>query len=120
MAWSADPAGEYREFYRADVPAGQNHWHTNADVEVKLDAPARSVYLRYVGDPGVNNLRIYAHAVEEKSSAPSPVTITHAWREKGELKKKSATLEKPGSYEVTTEDEPVDESIELSIPGGAR
>ena len=120
MAWSADPAGEFREFYRADVPAGQNHWHTNADVEVKLDSPTKTVHLRYVGDPGVNNLRIYAHAVEEKASAPSPVTITHAWREKGGLKKKSVTLEKPGAYEVMTEDEPVDESIELSIPGGAR
>ena len=120
MAWAADQAADFKEFYKAEVPAGQNHWHYNADVEVRLDNPARTVYLRYVGDPGVNNVRIYAHCVEEKKVAPTPVTITHAWREKGELKKKTVSLEKPGPYEVTADDEPVDEYVELSVPNASR
>jgi hypothetical protein len=120
MAWAPEEPSGFKEFYRADVPAGQNHWHTNADVEVKLDNPAKTVYIQYVGDPGVNNLRIYAHCVEEKAPAPSPVTITHAWWEKGELKKNTVTLEKPGPYEVATDDDPVDEYVELAIPSSTR
>ncbi|MBI3854908.1 MAG: hypothetical protein HY293_04375 [Planctomycetes bacterium] len=106
---------DFKEFYRAEVPAGQNHWHYNADVEVKLEAPAKTVFLKYVGDPGVNNLRIFAHGVEEAPPAASPVRITHAWKEKGLLKTKTVVLEKPGPYEITTEDDPADESVEISV-----
>jgi hypothetical protein len=120
MAWSAEASGPFKEFYRADVPAGQSHWHYNADVEVKLDAPIETVFIRYTGDPGVNNLRIFAHCLEDTPSTKSPVTITHAWRENGELKTKVLSLDRPGPYEVTAEDDPVDESVELSIPSGAR
>ena len=116
MAWAADEPKDFKEFYRAEVPAGQSHWHYNADVEVKLDAPAKTVYLRYVGDPGVNNLRIFAHCVEDAAPAPSPVRITHAWKEKGVLKTKVVNLEKPGPYEVTTDDDPIDDSIEIAVP----
>jgi hypothetical protein len=118
MAWAADEPRDFKEFYRADVPAGQSHWHYNADVEVKLDAPAKVVYVRYVGDPGVNNVRLFAHCVEEAPQMPSPVRITHAWREKGELKTKTVRLERPGAYEVTTDEDPVDESVEIAVPGG--
>jgi hypothetical protein len=120
MAWAANEPRDFKEFYRADVPAGNAHWHYNADVEVKLDAPAPTIYLRYVGDPGVNNLRIYAHCVEERPPAAAPVTITHAWKERGELRKKSVTLEKPGPYEVACDDDPEDERIELSIPSSRK
>jgi hypothetical protein len=116
MAWAAEDPKDFKEFYRAEVPAGQSHWHYNADVEVKLDAPAKTVYLRYVGDPGVNNLRIFAHCVEDVPPSVSPVRITHAWREQGVLKTQVVTLEKPGPYEVTTDDDPVDVSIEIAVP----
>jgi hypothetical protein len=120
MAWSAQESGGFREFYRAAVPAGQSHWHYNADVEVKLDSPLKTVFIRYTGDPGVNNLRIFAHCVADTPPMRSPVTITHAWREKGELKTRAVTLRKPGPYAVTVEGDPVDEYVELSIPSGAR
>ena len=111
---------EWKEFYKAEVPAGNAHWHYNADVEVKAEVPSPVVYVRYVGDPAVNNLRIFAHCVEERVPAASPVRITHAWKEKGELKTRSVTIERPGPYEVVAEDDPEDEWIELSIPTGAR
>ena len=120
MARSAQESGGFREFYRADVPAGQSHWHYNADVEVKLDTPLKTVFIRYTGDPGVNNLRIFAHCVEDTPSSRSPVRITHAWRERGELKTRTVTLQKPGPYEVTAESDPVDEYVELSVPRGVR
>lgn len=120
MAWAADEPENFREFYVAQVPAGQNHWHYNADVEVKLDAPARTVFLKYVGDPGVNNLRIFAHCVEEAPQRPSPVQITHAWKENGEPKSQKVSLERPGPYEITTQADPVDESVEIAVPSSRR
>jgi hypothetical protein len=116
MAWSTDRAGAYTEFYRAAVPAGQSHWHYNADVEVKLPAPAKTVFIRYTGDPGVNNLRIYAHCLADAPRPRSPVVITHAWREGSQLKTKTVRLEQPGPYEITAEDDPVDEYIEMTVP----
>jgi hypothetical protein len=116
MAWSMDREGPFTEFYRADVPAGQSHWHYNADVEVKLSAPAKTVFLRYTGDPGVNNLRIYAHCLADTPRRRSPVEITHAWREGTQRKTKTVRLEEPGSYEITAGDDPVDEYVELKIP----
>jgi hypothetical protein len=118
IAWAADEPRDFKEFYRAEVPAGQSHWHYNADVEVKLDRPAKDVYLRYVGDPGVNNLRIFAHCVEDAPRKSSPVRITHAWKEKGALKTTTVTLERPGPYEVVADEDPVDEFVEISVPGG--
>ncbi len=120
MEWAAEEPARFTEFYRADVPAGQNHWHYNADVEVKLDAPARTLFLRYVGDPGVNNLRIFAHCVEDAPRRGGPMKITHGWKEKGRPKTSTVTLERPGAYEVVTEDDPVDDFVELSIPSSRR
>jgi hypothetical protein len=116
MAWSGDRAGPFVEFYRASVPAGQSHWHYNADVEVRLPTPVKTVFIRYTGDPGVNNLRIYAHCLADAPTRRSPVVITHAWREGSRLKTKSIRLGGPGPYEITTEAEPIDEYVELAVP----
>jgi hypothetical protein len=107
---------DFKPIYRADVPAGQDHWHYNADREVKLDAPARTVYLRYVGDPAVNNLRIYAHCLDDRPRTGGPMVITHTWTEAGARKSKQVRLDKPGPYDVTADAEPVNESIELAVP----
>jgi hypothetical protein len=116
IAYAAGEPTDFRTLYTANVPEGQDHWHYNADREVKLDVPAHIVYLRYVGDPGVNNLRIYAHCIDDQPPAAAPVLITHAWTEKGASRSKQVRLDRPGSYEVTTTDEPADESIELVVP----
>jgi hypothetical protein len=120
MAYALERPQEFQDFYQAEIPADQSHWHYNADRIVKPDTLARTVYIRYTGDPGVNNLRIYAHSVDDKPSAESPVVITHVWTENGESKSKSVTLDRAGTYEVATQQEPINESIELSIPGGPR
>ena len=89
-------------------------------MEVKLDTPARTAYLKYVGNPGVNFFRIYAHCLRNKPCSSSSVSITHAWKEKGELRKKTVRLEGPGSYEVIAEEDPDDVYVEISVPSGTR
>ena len=83
---------------------------------MKLPVPTETVFIRYTGDPGVNNLRIYAHCLADAPARRSPVTITHAWREGSLRKTRTVHLDGPGPYEVTTEADPVDESVELAVP----
>jgi hypothetical protein len=117
MAYAVGEPREFKPFYKADIPAGQSHWHYNADVEVRLAEPAKDVFIEYVGDPGVNNLRIYAHCVEDRPRAATPVTVTHTWNENGRGRTKTVTLEADsGSYDIEAADEPEDVSIELSVP----
>jgi len=121
MAWAAGEPKDFKPFYKADIPAGQAHWHYNADVEVKLEKPVGRVYIEYVGNPGVNNLRIYAHCLEDRPRPATPVVITHCWTEKGAAKSKTVTVEKDeGSYEIVAEEDPVDVSIELSVPSSRK
>ena len=73
-----------------------------------------------LGDPGVNNLRIYAHCLDDRPQTPDPVIITHAWTEKGAAKSKTVTLEKPGQYEIVAAHDPVDVSIAISVPSSRK
>ena len=77
---------------------------------------AKVVYLRYEGDPGVNNLRIYAHCLDDRLSRLGPITITHAWTESGVPKTRTVTLDKPGSYEVIASTEPANEYLRMQVP----
>lgn len=115
MTYAVDQSDSYTFLYEAAVPIDQSHWHYNVDREVKLDKPAKVVYVRYEGDPGVNNLRIYAHCVDDRPKTRSPVTITHTWTENGKTKSATVRQDKPGRYEITCEAEPEDESIEFAI-----
>jgi len=118
MAYAVENPTDFKRFYKAEIPAGQAHWHYNADVEVKLAKPAKTVFIEYVGDPGVNNLRIYAHCLDDRPRPSTPVVITHKWTENGATRTKTVTLDKPSSYEITAADEPTDVSVEIAVPGG--
>ena len=120
IAYAVDHPGQFQEIYRAEVPPDTEHWHYNAYREVRLRRPAERVYVRYVGDPAVNNFRIYAHCVDDGRPSAMPVRITHTWLEDGDRKTKSVTLEQPGPYEIVTGAEPVDESIEIAVPSHQR
>ena len=113
-----EPAG-FREIYRAAVPTDTSHWHCNGHRELRLEKPVERLFIRYVGDPALNNFHIYAHCTDDARPSARPVTITHKWREPGGPKSRTVTLAEPGPYEITTDGEPVCESIELAVPSEA-
>jgi len=119
IAYAVERAENFEEIYRAEVPTDTEHWHYNAHREVKLDSPARRVFVRYVGDPAVNNFHVFAHCVDDGRPSSRPVTITHVWSEQGTEKSRSVTLQGPGTYEIVTEAEPVSPSIEIALPSDA-
>jgi len=110
----------FQEIYRAQVPTDTEHWHYNAAREIRLDQPVERLFIRYVGDPALNNFRIYAHCVEQRPRPSGPVRITHVWKENGSRRSKQITLTGPASYIVTTGAEPENERIEISVPSRRR
>ncbi len=120
MAYAVGAPQGFREIYRADVPTDTEHWHCNAHREVRLPEPAERVYVRYVGDPALNNFRVYAHLLDDGRRSSVPVKITHVWTEKGARRTKTVALEEPGPYSILAGSEPADESIEISVPSDVR
>ncbi len=119
IAYAVDQPTQFRKIYRAEVPTDQSHWHYNVDREVKLDRPARAVFIRYMGDPAANNIRLYAHCLDDPARASAPVRVTHRWTENGVAKTRQVHIESSGGYEIVTEIEPVDDSIEMAVPSRA-
>jgi lysophospholipase L1-like esterase len=119
IAYAVEEAKDFEEIYRAEIPTDQAHWHYNVDREVRLDEPATTVYVRYVGDPALNNIRIYAHCVDDDRPTGQPVVITHVWGEDGARKSSTVSLDKPSSYVIEAASDTVDESVELSVPSDA-
>ncbi len=115
MAYAVDQPTEFKEIYRADMPTDMGHWHYNAAKEVRLEKPAETLYVRYHGDPAVNQFKIHAHCVDKSPRSASPVVITHVWSENGVEKTKRVELETAGAYEIVTESEPVDLSVEIAV-----
>jgi hypothetical protein len=121
MAYAVGEPANFREIYRADVPVYHDHWHYNAAREVMLDEPAGTVYVRYVGDPAVNNLQIYAHCLDEGPRPDPPgIVVEHAWTEAGERKSRRIELDRPGEYEILAGADPMNESVEISVPSRRR
>ena len=96
--------------------ADMGHWHCNAAREVRLNEPADELFVRYFGDPAINNFKIYAHCVENRPKIAGPVVITHTWVENGTEKTKRVELEAPREYEIVAGADPVDGSIEIAVP----
>jgi len=116
IAYSLERARDFEEVYRSEILTDQSHWHYNVDREMRLQEPARTVYVRYVGDPAVNNIRIYAHCVDDHARGGDGVVITHFWTENGIRKSKTVRLNGPGAYVVVADSDPMDESVEISVP----
>ncbi len=109
---------DFVEIYRAAIPADQSHWHYNADREVMLAEPAGAIFVRYTGDPALNNIRIYAHCLDNHRRPAGRLAVTHAWRENGVIKTKQLDVEAGAAYVVEAGAEPDNEYLEMVCRGG--
>ncbi len=116
ISYAINVPQNFREIYRAEIPTDQRHWHYNLDRDVRLDQPVRTLYVRYLGDPAVNNIRIYAHCLDDLPRTDRPIVITHAWLENGLSRSKTISLRKPGTYDILTASDPSDQWLRISVP----
>ena len=102
-------------------PTPQSHWHYNIDREVKLDQPADTVYVRYDASPALNSYRLFAHCHDDVPTKPTSLRVVHTWTEAGRPREHSQTLE-PGAvrYQITAGADPMNVSLEMSVPSGGQ
>ncbi len=115
IAYALDSPSDFKEIYRADMATDMGHWHYNAAREVQLDKLVRKLFVRFVGKPAVNGFRIYAHCVEDNPRPASPVVVTHVWTDQSGRKTRTIELDGAGEYEIETDRNPVDESVEIAV-----
>ena len=135
IGYAVGSPADFKEIYASDMPTDMGHWHYNASREVRLDEPAdepftrandrerfltespsKTLYVRYFGDPALNNFKIYAHCVEDEARQASPVVVTHTWTENGVEKAERFTLDAADEYEIVAGADPIDKSIEIAVP----
>ncbi|GIW96302.1 MAG: hypothetical protein KatS3mg110_4343 [Pirellulaceae bacterium] len=116
IAWASNASPGFRPLYRSQMPPDQSHWHYNVDREVRLEEPARLIFLRFHADPAINSLRVRFHLIDDEPKLRPPVVITHIWREQGRQREHRVTLTQDSSYEVITADEPENLAVEIAVP----
>ncbi|MBT7860625.1 MAG: hypothetical protein HN712_09955 [Gemmatimonadetes bacterium] len=112
--YSIDGAdGPWHDVCQAQVPDWVEFWHTGMDGDVVLDAPIETIHLKYVGDPGLNQIWIYAHCVE--SAPPSPLRVTHGYEIDGESRADEYLFEQATEYEMVCESEPTNRYLRFAV-----
>lgn len=114
--YAVDDSSDWKRIYRAEVPDWNDHWHYAHDEEVVLDAPADRVRVRYVGQPGVNAVRVNLHSLKPGSAAADTMAVTHAYEMGGKLHERRFEFDGPGKYEIECPDTPRDRFIRFEVP----
>ncbi len=111
--------GPFRTIYDATgtVPDWNEHWHYAMDREIVLEEPVRTVWVRYIGDPACNAIRIYAHCRDPRPVNAGTVRVTHDYSIGDE--RILRTLDVPaggGSYVIDCPGTPTNNSLKLEAP----
>lgn len=102
IAYAVGGPTDFKDAYKADVPAWAGHWRYNHDTDVRLDEPAEVVYVKFVGRPAVNVIRACLHLTPPTEHDPA-VVITHGYKLDGKMVEKEVPLAKPGEYGIDCE-----------------
>ena len=92
-----------------------SHWRYNWDEDVVLDEPAKLVYVKFIGDPGLNTVRACLHITREERPAQA-LQLVHEYRLGGEQVTQAIDLQAPGAYEINCPETPENISIRLAVP----
>jgi len=106
---------DWKQIYSANVPAWHSHWHYSVDQEVVLPKPADQVQIRYVGDPGLNGVRVNLHSVKPDETLDESITVTHGYEVDGQLMEKRIRLDGPSEYSIDCLEEPKNVFIRMEV-----
>ena len=122
IAYAVDgPDGPWHEVYRSDdVPSWVQHWHYGADRDVVLDDPKETVYLKYTGDPGLNQVWIYAHCLGADQPSRAKIRVTHGYEIEGKMQEDTFEFSQDADYTITCPSEPVNRFIRFAVDNQMR
>ena len=114
ILYSTDgPDGPWKEICRAAVPTWVEDWHHGMDGDAVLEQPVETVFLRYIGDPGLNQIWIYAHCLEPAPA--SAVEVTHGYEIDGDLHEDTFSFTEETDYEIDCSSEPENRFIRFAV-----
>ncbi|MEW6750452.1 MAG: hypothetical protein AB1505_05675 [Candidatus Latescibacterota bacterium] len=111
------PEGPWMPVCQPRVPEWADHWHYGMDGDVVLPRPAETVYLKYVGDPGLNQVWIYAHCLE--GAPQSPVRVTHGYEVAGQSREDAFVFTEAADYEIHCPAEPANHFLRFAVDSEA-
>lgn len=115
IAYAVGEPKQFYEIHNASVPTWVNHWRYNWDGDVQLQQPADDVYIRFVGDPGLNTVRACLHTLP-KQPTTQMMEITHGFSINNELHTITKQMDQPQKYTIECEDKPENAFIRMSVP----
>ena len=119
MFYAVDKPEDFKQVYKANNPDWIDHWRYNYDTDIKLDKPAETVYVKYIGNPGVSVLRACLHLTPPRP-ADTLVKITHGYKLGGKDQEKTIELAKPGEYTIDCDGEVENVFIKIEKPSVGR
>jgi len=108
---------EWLQVHGANIPQWHSHWHYSFDQEVVLPKTADQVQVRYVGDPGVNGIRVNLHSVKPEEEPEQSIAVIHGYELDGELKESRFVLDGPTEYSIECPKEPKNIFIRMEMAG---
>jgi hypothetical protein len=114
--YAVNDSSDWKRVYQAEVPDWNDHWHYAHDEEVVLDTPADSVRVRYVGQPGVNAVRVNLHSLKPGDGPADATTVTHGYEMGGKFHERRFEFDGPAQYEIECPDTPKDMFIRFEVP----
>ncbi|MGW8180738.1 MAG: hypothetical protein ACWGQW_18555, partial [bacterium] len=113
--YRASDSSNWKQVYSSDVPTWHSHWHYSVDQEVMFPRPEERVQVRYVGDPGLNGIRVNLHSVRPNEVLEESITVTHGYEVDGKLIEKRIRLDGPREYSIDCIEEPKNVFIRMEV-----
>jgi len=112
---TAGPEGPWKKVAGPKVPEWVLSWHYGMDEDIILEEPAETVYLKYLGDPGLNQVWVYAHCLARSESSGDRVRVTHGYELEGRPVERTFELSRPGNYSIDCPGEPENRYIRFAL-----
>lgn len=114
--YATDDSNEWKLAYRATVPEWHSHWHYAYDKEIMLEKTVDKIRVKYVGQPGVNGVRVNIHSIKSDEKPDQRVIVTHGFIMDGALQERRFYFDSPTEYVIDCPTEPEDVFIKLEVP----
>jgi hypothetical protein len=119
IAYAVGKPEAFNEIYKANVPTWVQHWRYQWDQDVNLEEPAKAVYVRYTGKPGVNVIRATMHMNPVRAPQKN-LRITHGYKVGQNRVEKVIEMDKPGDYTINVAGKPANEFIRMAVPSNLK
>jgi len=114
--YALDDSENWHNAHRSDIPTWHSHWHYAYDEEVMLQEPVDKLRVRYVGQPGVNGVRVNIYSIKPGGSPDRGVIVTHGFKMGDKLHEKRFMFDEPSEYTIDCPETPRDVFIRLEVP----